>query len=192
MTSQQRGILVLMCIALLLPACAPLLVAGAGTAAVAAHDRRTLGAQVDDETIELKVGSAIKSDDELRRDVHVNATSVNGIVLLSGEAATPELRDKVLAKIREIAGIRRAINEMRLTGPSSLAARAHDTWLTTKVKTKLVNTENLDSAQVKVVTENEAVYLMGLVSRQEAERATEAARTVGGVARVVKLFEYLD
>jgi osmotically-inducible protein OsmY len=191
MTSPLLGILLLL-MTMLLPACAPLLVAGAGTAAVAAHDRRTLGAQVDDETIELKTASAIKSDDELRRETHINVTSLNGIVLLSGEASTPELRDRVLAKIREVAGIRQTVNEIRVALPTSLAARAHDTWLTTKVKAKLVNAEKVDSTQVKVVTENETVYLMGLVSRLEAEQATEAARTVGGVARVVKLFEYLD
>jgi osmotically-inducible protein OsmY len=192
MTLHLRGILVLLLSLMPLQACAPLLVAGAGTAAIAAHDRRTLGAQVDDETIELKTAAAIKSDEELRRDAHINVTSVNGIVLLSGEAATPELRDRIISKVREVAGIRRTVNEIRVTPPSPFGARAHDTWLTTKVKAKLVRAENLDSTQVKVVTENEAVYLLGLVSRQEAEQATEAARTVGGIARVVKLFEYLD
>lgn len=192
MKSQRRSLLALLFSTLLLQACAPLLVAGAGTAAIAAHDRRTLGAQIDDETIELKITSAIKSDEELRRETHLNVTSVNGIVLLSGEAATVEQRDRVLAKVREVAGIRRTVNEIRIASPSSLVARTHDTWLTTKVKTKLLNAENVDSTQVKVVTENEAVYLMGLVSHREAEQATEAARAVGGVARVVKLFEYLD
>lgn len=175
-----------------LQGCAPVVVAGAGTAAVAAHDRRTVGAFVDDQTIEMKAATAIRSDEELRRDTHINVTSLNGIVLLTGEAATPEARDRVLAKVREIAGIRRTVDEIRVAPPSSFGARSHDTWLTTKVKSKLIKTENLDSMRVKVVTENKAVYLLGLVTQNEASLATEAARTTGGVTRVVKLFEYLD
>lgn len=193
MKPRPRDLVTLLFIALLmLQACAPLLLAGAGTAAVAAHDRRTVGAQIDDEAVELKAASAIKSDEELRGHTHINVTSVNGIVLLSGEAATVEQRDRILASVREVAGIRQTVNEIRIAPPSSFGARTYDTWLTTKVKGKLLGAENVDSAQVKVVTENEAVYLMGLVSHREAEQATEAARAVGGVARVVKLFEYLD
>lgn len=176
----------------LLAGCAPLVVVGAGTAAVAAHDRRTLGALIDDQTIELRAGAAIKADEVLARDTHVNVTSVNGIVLLSGETATGELRDRALAKIREVAGVRRIVNEIRLAPPSSIGSRAHDSWLTTKVKTRLIHTENIDSTRVKVVTENDAVYLMGLVTRKEADVATEAASAVQGVTRVVKLFEYID
>jgi osmotically-inducible protein OsmY len=191
MKTYRIGLLVIGTLGLL-NGCAPLLVAGAGTAAVAAHDRRTFGAFIDDETIELKAGSALKSDDELRRDTHTNITSMNGIVLLSGEAATAELRDRVLAKTREVAGIRRIVNEVRVAPVASLGSRGHDTWLTTKVKTKLIHTEDLDSTRVKVVTENDAVYLMGLVTQKEAELATEVARSVQGATRVVKLFEYID
>lgn len=172
--------------------CAPLIVAGAGTAAVAAHDRRTLGAFIDDGAIELKIRSAIDSEEALKRDTHINATSVDGVVLLSGEAASPESRDRALAKVRDISGIRRIVNEIRVAAPSSLGSRTHDTWITTKVKTSLINTENLDSTRIKVVTENDAVYLMGIVTRREGDLATDSAKTVSGVTRVVKLFEYLD
>lgn len=175
-----------------LAGCAALVVAGAGTAAVAAHDRRTLGAFIDDQTIEMKAGSALKSDDDVRRDTNINVTSVNGIVLMSGEAATPELRDRALAKMRELGGIRRIVNEVRIAPIASLASRSHDTWLTTKVKTKLIHTDDIDSTRVKVVTENDAVYLMGLVTQKEGDLATEAARSVQGATRVVKLFEYIN
>lgn len=178
--------------ALLAQGCAPLVVAGAGTAAVAAHDRRSVGAFIDDSAIELKVRTAIDADDAMKRDTHINVTSVNGIVLLSGEAATSELRDRALAKAREVGSIRRIVNEVRVASPSSIGSRTHDTWITTKVKTKLIGTENLDSTRIKVVTENDAVYLMGIVTRQEAELATGTATTTDGVSRVVKLFEYLD
>jgi osmotically-inducible protein OsmY len=186
------ALLLMVAITTLLQGCAALVVAGAGTTAVAANDRRTIGAQVDDQAIELKVSSAMKSDETLRREAHVNATSMNGIVLLTGETATPELRDRVLTKVREINGIRRAVNEIRIAPPSLIGSRSHDTWLTTKVKTKMIQAENLDSSRVKVVTENDAVYLLGLVTQKEAGVATDAARSVTGVARVVKLFEYTD
>lgn len=176
----------------LVQGCAPLVVAGAGTAAVVAHDRRSVGAFIDDGAIELKLRTAIDSDEAMKQDTHVNITSVNGIVLLSGEAATSELRDRVLATARGITSIRRIVNEIRIAPPSSLASRTHDTWITTKVKAELIDTENLDSTRIKVVTENDAVYLMGIVTHKEANLATGTATKVNGVTRVVKLFEYLD
>jgi osmotically-inducible protein OsmY len=192
MTRHYTAVVALIGIAALVQACAPLVVAGAGTAAVAAHDRRTVGAFVDDSAIELKLASAFDSGEELRQNAHINATSMNGIVLLSGEATTAALRDRVLAKARDVAGIRRIVNEVRIAAPSSISSRAYDTWLTTKVKSALIGTENLDSTRVKVVTENDAVFLLGIVTHQEADLATRAASTVDGVTRVVKLFEYLD
>lgn len=166
--------------------------AGAGTAAVAAHDRRTLGAFVDDQTIELKAGAAINADEKLAREAHINVTSMNGVVLLTGEAPSEALRAAALARVREVQGVRRIVNEVRIAPPSTLGARTHDAWLTTKVKTRLIHTEGIDSTRVKVVTENDAVYLLGLVTRREAEVAAQAASTVRGVARVVKVFEYID
>ena len=183
---------------LLLPAlaalhgCAPLVVAGGATAVIAAQDRRTVGSFIDDETIEWKAVTAINAVESLKKEVHINVTSVNGTALLTGEAPTIELRDGVLTQVRGVPGVRRTVNEIRIGPPSTLADRSNDSWLTGKIKTRLVGVENLQSAQIKVVTENAVVYLMGLVKKDEAESATEAARQVGGVQRVVKLFEYLD
>lgn len=187
-----RYLLILFGVAALLSGCAPVIVAGAGTAAVAAHDRRTVGAFIDDQAIEIKVRNAIHADEMLRKQTHVNITSMNGIVLLSGEAPTAEARDQVLSRARTVAGIRQIANEIQIAPPSTFASRSHDAWLTTKVKTNLVRADDIDSTRVKVVTENDVVYLLGLVTRREADTATEAARTVSGVARVVKLFEYID
>ncbi|OGI52880.1 MAG: hypothetical protein A3B81_01020 [Candidatus Muproteobacteria bacterium RIFCSPHIGHO2_02_FULL_65_16] len=172
--------------------CAPLVVAGGATAVIAAQDRRTVGSFIDDETIEWKAVTAINAVESLKKEVHINVTSVNGTVLLTGEAPTIELRDGVLTQVRGVPGVRRTVNEIRIGPPSTLADRSNDSWLTGKIKTRLVGVENLQSAQIKVVTENAVVYLMGLVKKDEAESATEAARQVGGVQRVVKLFEYLD
>ena len=175
-----------------LTACAPLVVAGAGAGGLAAHDRRSVGSLVDDAAIELRAKAFVTADDELKQNAHVNITSVNGIVLLTGETATAEQRDRVLAEVRNIPALRGVVNEIRVRPPSPLGARANDTWLTTKVKTKLLNTRNLDSSRVKAITEGGSVYLLGLVTQDEGELATEAARRVNGVERVVKLFEYIE
>ena len=176
----------------LMQGCAPVIVAGGATAAVAANDRRTLGSFVDDESIEIKARKAINDQRDFGDDVHINITSMNGIVLLSGETATEDKRDRALALMRDISGIRRIINEVRVAEPRAFTYTSHDTWITSKVKAKLLGTENIPSSQIKVVTENSVVYLMGLVKQKEGEAAAEATRSVGGITRVVKLFEYLD
>ena len=189
--SHLRSALLLLSFVAGLQGCVPLVAVGGATAIIAANDRRTVGAQVDDRNIELKISSAINSDDRLK-DTHINITSYNGVVLLTGEAPTAEQRDLILNAARNIRGIRRTVNELRVAPASSGSRRSNDTWLTSKVKTKLIGVEKLDSTHVKVVTENEVVYLMGLLKREEAELATNAAADVGGIQRIVKLFEYLD
>ena len=172
--------------------CAPLVVVGGAAAVSAAHDRRTLGALIDDQAIELKALSAINSDKQLVDETHINVASINGVALLTGEAPTAELRDRVLSTVRSVPGIRRIVNETRIAAPSTLSSRSNDAWLTTKIKSSMLATANLDASRVKVVTENAVVYLMGLVTRAESDLATGDARSVGGVQRVVKLFEYID
>jgi len=172
--------------------CAPVVVAGGATAAVAANERRTLGSFVDDESIEIKARKALNDERDFGDDVHINITSVNGIVLLTGETTTEDKRDRAMALIREIPGIRRIVSEVRVAEPRAFAYTTHDSWITSKVKAEMLGVKDLPSSQIKVVTENSVVYLMGLVTQKEGEAAAEAARTVGGVTRVVKLFEYLD
>lgn len=175
-----------------LQGCAPLVVVGGAAAVSAAHDRRTLGAQIDDQAIELKALSAISADKELVEKTHINVASINGVVLLSGQASTSELRDRVLNAARAVPGVRRIVNEISVAAPATLGSRSNDTWLTTKVKTSMLTKANLDASRVKVVTESAVVYLLGLVTRAEGDLATDAARSVNGVQRVVKLFEYID
>jgi len=172
--------------------CAPVVVAGGATAAVAANERRTLGSFVDDESIEIKARKALNDERDFGDDVHINITSVNGIVLLTGETTTEDKRDRAMALIREIPGIRRIVSEVRVAEPRAFAYTTHDSWITSKVKAEMLGVKDLPSSQIKVVTENSVVYLMGLVTQKEGEAAAEAARTVGGITRVVKLFEYLD
>jgi len=172
--------------------CAPVIVAGGATAAAAAGERRTLGAFVDDGSIEIKARKALNDERDFGDDVHINITSMNGIVLLTGETTTEDKRDRAMVLIREIPGIRRIVSEIRVAEPRAFAYTTHDGWITGKVKAKLLGTEGLPSNQIKVVTENSVVYLMGLVKQKEGDMAAEATRAVGGITRVVKLFEYLD
>jgi osmotically-inducible protein OsmY len=192
MTRRTVGAFAVFALAALLQGCVEMMAAGAATAVVAASDRRTVGTFIDDQNIEAKAGPAIRAVPGLAEQIHVNVTSLNGVVLITGEAPATELRDQVLNAVRDIQGVRRTVNEMRIAPPTTIASRSNDAWITAKVRTRLANTRELESWHVKVVTENAVVYLMGLVHRAQGDIASEAARTVGGVQRVVKVFEHLD
>jgi len=155
-------------------------------------DRRTMGAIIDDQNIEMKAGAHIIGDAELRKEAHVNVTSMNGIVLLTGEAATTDARDKILNHVRTINGVRRINNELQIAAPSAMSARNRDTLITTAVKSRLTVTHGVRASRIKVVTEAGSVYLMGLVTQAEGDIAAAQASTIDGVERVVKLFEYIE
>lgn len=188
------GLSVLLLVSLL-QGCAGAVVGGAAAGVSMAHDRRSAGTIVDDEIIELKAADKLISDKELFEQTHINVTSYNNILLLSGEAPTDALRSKAFSLVSGIPKVRKVHNELVLAAPSSLLTRSSDTWITTKVKTNLFNIKNIkgfDPSRVKVVSENGTVFLMGIVTRSEAEVVVDASRTVKGVQRVVKLFEYLN
>lgn len=174
-----------------LPACVPLIAAGAATGVAMAHDQRSAGAVIDDQGIELKAIAALKGETQLYSESHLNVTSYNGVVLVTGEVPTADLRERVTDIVRGVDKVRTLHNEVTLAAPSSLAARSSDTLLTGKVKARLIGEKGFDSTRVKVVSEGGVVYLMGLVTRDEAEIATEITRTTSGVQRVVRLFEYV-
>ena len=185
----------LVCAVSLLQGCAPLVVGTAATGASVAHDRRTAGTYVEDQSIELKAGSALSDDPDLKAQAHLNVTSFNLVVLLSGEAPSEALRQRAGDIVTRIPKVRRVHNEVQVAAPSSMMTRSSDTLITAKVKTSLFSIkdmENFDPTRVKVVTENGTVFLMGLLTRAEADATASAASGVGGVQRVVKLFEYLD
>jgi osmotically-inducible protein OsmY len=176
--------------------CAPLVVGGAAAAGgAAAYDRRTTGAYVDDEIIEWKALGRLNQDDAIRTQTHLNVTSVDGVVLISGEAPTEALRTRAAELVRGIEKVRRVHNEVVLAAPSAMSSRSSDTWITAKVKTKLFGINDIpgfSAMRVKVVTENGTVFLMGKLYRREVQAVTETVRTVPGVQRIVRLFEYLD
>lgn len=175
--------------------CAPVIVGGAATTGAAAHDRRTIGTFVDDQGIEVKARLRLGEDKELKEQAHINVVSVNGVVLLAGQTPTESQRQRAQGIVAGVEKVRHVHNELTIAAPNTLMTRSSDSLITGKVKTKLLginDIEGFDGTRVKVVTENGVVYLMGLLRRHEADAASERARQVGGVQKVVKLFEYLD
>jgi osmotically-inducible protein OsmY len=174
----------------LLNGCAPVIVGGAAATGVAvAEDRRTVGTMTEDETIELRASMRIA--DKLR-DGHVNVTSYNRMVLLTGEVPDANARANAERIARSVENVRSVVNELQVAGNSALSSRANDSYLTSKVKARFVDAQRFSALHVKVVTESNVVYLLGLVTRKEANDATEIARTTAGVQKVVRVFEYLD
>lgn len=162
---------------------------GAATGVVVASDRRTTGTVIEDQAIEIKAARALNSDTEIRDSTHLNVTSYNTVVLITGEAPSEELRKRAVEIVRHVDEVTKVYNEIIVAAPSSYMSRSSDTVITTKVKTKLFGQKGIDATKVKVVTERGIVYLLGLLDKEEAEIATEAAREVGGVQKVVKLFQ---
>lgn len=178
---------------LCITACAATAVGVAAVSSVdVAHDRRTIGKYYDDAAVEIKIRNAIYKEETFQGQVHISVTSMNGIVLLTGEAPTQPLIDHVVVKARKFGEIRQLVNEISLSGKSTVASRMNDSWITGKVKTTLFKEIELDATRVKVITEYGKVYLMGLVTRKEGKAAANVARSVSGVSRVIKVFEYLD
>ncbi len=176
--------------ATLLNGCIPLAITGVAATAQIATDRRTTGAQLDDELIEDKAIAQIA--DRLKSDMHVNITSYNGIALLTGEVATETSKNDVAQIVRSMPKVRTVQNELVVGPTSSLSARTNDTLITSKVKARFVEAHNFQINHVKVVTERSVVYLMGIVRRDEGDAAAQTARTTSGVERVVKVFEYIS
>jgi osmotically-inducible protein OsmY len=182
----------LMCaagIVLVLQGCAAAVVAGGATAVTSANDRRTLGAQIDDKNVVLKAVRLLADDPATAEGSNINITSYNGVVMLTGQTASEQIRQRAGALIRPIDGVRDVQNQIRIGNNTALTTRTRDGWISTKVKSQLLADKQVSGLNIKVVTENAEVFLMGLVSEQEAAKAVEIARHVEGVARVVRAFE---
>jgi osmotically-inducible protein OsmY len=176
----------------ILHGCAAVAVTGVAAGAAVASDRRTTGTVIEDQSIELKAAQLISADEELDDKAHINTTSYNTVVLLTGEVPTEELRRRAVELVRNIPRVSHVHNEITIAAPSSLMSRSSDTVITSKVKTLFLADKEVSGLNTKVVTEKGVVYLMGLSSRGQADKATEIARTTGGVQKVVKLFQYTD
>jgi osmotically-inducible protein OsmY len=174
--------------AVVLQGCFPAVVGVGAGAVLSATDRRTTGAQVEDEGIELKTKGRIgeRYDDK----VHVDVTSFNRSVLLTGEVPDPQIKADIEKIAQSVPNVRGVTNEIEIAGIPSAPARANDGYLTAKVKGRFLDADKFNPIHVKVVSEAGVVYLMGIVTEQEAADAVEIARTTGGVRKVVKIFEY--
>ena len=172
-----------------LSACAPLVVGGAVMGGMMASDRRTTGTQVEDEGIELRAANRIR--EVLGDRAHVNVTSFNRQALLTGEVPTAQDRATVEKIVTEVNNVRAVVNDVAVMPNSSLGQRSNDVLITGKVRASFVDAKDVFASAYKVVTERNVVYLLGLVTPREATRATEIARGVGGVSKVVRVFEMI-
>ena len=173
-----------------LSACAPLIVGGAVMTGVMATDRRTTGTQVEDESIEIKVASAVRN--EMGDRIHLNVTSFNRQVLLSGEVRTAADKERAEKLAQSQENVNAVVNDLAVMPVSSLTQRSKDTVITGRVKAAFVDAKDLQVNAIKVMTERGTVYLMGRVTPREAKRATDIARGMSGVAKVVRVFEEIS
>lgn len=169
--------------------CVPLVIGGAAFGGLMAADRRTTGTQVEDEGIELRAINRITA--EYGERVHINVTSYNRQVLMTGEVPTAEIRQAIQTRVADVGNVLSVVNDLAVQPSSSLAQRSSDTFITGKVRARLVDAKDISAIAFKVVTERNVVYLMGLVTEREATRATSIASGVDGVRKVVRTFEIL-
>lgn len=174
----------------LLSGCVGIFVAGAAAGGAVIYDRRTAETIVTDKNIAFRAGKAVAQDPLLHNQSHVEFSSFNRILLVTGQVPDEERRQKVLAIARAVPKVRRVYDQLSIATPNDITDRSQDGWVTAKIKSVMIATEGLHSSQIKVITEDGVVYLMGLVTRSQAEIATDIAQEVHGVKRVVKLFEY--
>ena len=181
-------LLILPLLAVFLQGCIEMAVVGAGTAAISAVDRRTTGVQVDDEGIELRATNRVS--ERFGDKVHVNITSYNRSVLVTGEVPNVNTKTEIDKLIQGVPSVRGVTNDLQVASAASLSSRASDATITGKVKARLFDSGKLNPIHVKVITESSVVYLLGIVTETEANDAVEVARTTGGVRKVVKVFDY--
>ncbi len=175
--------------ALSLQGCLPIAAIGAaGTAVVMMEDRRTSGTQIEDQGIEIRTAARI--NERFGSVAHINVNAFNRAVLLSGEAPDARVKAEIESIAAAVQNVRRVTNEIEIGNPSARGARSNDAFITGKVQGRFLDGGKFNPLHVKVVTEGSVVYLMGIVTEQEAADAVEIARTTAGVRKVVKIFEY--
>lgn len=156
------------------------------------YGKRSFGTYWDDQTTESRAKKVLREAHPDLKDAHFSVTSFNGVVLLTGQVPSEEAREVATETVDELRHVKTIHNELQVAGPTSMVARSNDAWLSTKVKTALVTDDAIEGSRVKVVTEDGVVYLMGLLTRNEADTVVEKARQVFGVQKIVKAFEYIN
>ncbi|WP_416140203.1 BON domain-containing protein [Halomonas sp. HK25] len=156
------------------------------------YGKRTAGAQVEDQSIETKISHNLRRTDARLGDARINVDSYNGVVLLTGQVPSQELQERASEIAHEVRNVREVHNELSVAANLPASQRLSDTWLNTRIRTNLAANDRIDSGRIRVITENASVYLMGIVSRSEADRIVQAVSNVGGMQRIVKVFDYTD
>jgi osmotically-inducible protein OsmY len=176
---------------LTLQGCVFVVGAAAGAAAIAVvYDHRTLEENLHDTKITNRIIQKIKANLPSQNDSHIEVTTFNKVVLLTGETTNPDWRQIAEDQARSVHGVVRVYNEITIQGPSSTLTHTSDSWITAKIRAEMLASEELRSASLKVVTENGVVYLLGTVTQQQSQIAVDIARQISGVQKVVKIFQY--
>ncbi len=187
----MRHILVILIFCLGLSGCSSVMKAS-GSPISENYSKRTTGTLLDDQSIENRAYANVANAAPELKTAHVVIVSFNGVVLLAGQVASNDLRDLAETTVKNMRKVKTVHNEITVAGPISLVARTNDTWLTTKVKSRMITSRDVDANRIKVVTENGVVYLLGLVTRDEADSAVNVTRQTYGVQKIVKVFEYIN
>ncbi|MDD0973099.1 BON domain-containing protein [Pseudomonas fontis] len=192
MTPNRLGLMALT-LCLSLTGCSSVLTATRDTPIEDDRGTRTFGSKIDDSLIETKVAvNVAKASPDLDQNSHIVVSSFNGIVLLAGQTPRADLKSLAEQAAGQVQRVKKVHNELQVLPPSSLLARNNDAWLTTKIKTQMLTDNTIPGSRIKVITENGIVYMLGLLTQQEAARATGLVQGVSGVQKIVKLFEYID
>ena len=188
--SKRLCLIAFVILSVLLQGCAAVVVGAGVSAASAAHDRRTLGTQLDDKTAKARLSSAFGNNPALNA-ANIDISVYNGVVLLAGQAPSEAIRLEISKTAQGVKNLKRIHNQLRIANPIAASVAANDLWIESKVKSALVTDGRIDGLHIEVEVEDSEVFLMGLVNDSEASLAVDIARNVNGVARVVKAFESL-
>ncbi|MEX4360497.1 divisome-associated lipoprotein YraP [Haemophilus influenzae] len=190
--SPLKKLAILLGATIFLQGCVAAVIGGGAVAAKVATDPRTTGTQIDDETLEFKVENAVEKDAQIKAEGRVNAVSYNGRVLLIGQVPNSDVKDTATALAKGVEGVNEVYNELTVSPKISFAQISKDSWLTTQVKSKMFVDGRVKATDVKVISENGEVFLLGNVTLSQANAAADIASKISGVKKVIKVFKYLD
>ncbi|AWP55050.1 osmotically-inducible protein OsmY [Haemophilus influenzae] len=190
--SPLKKLAILLGATIFLQGCVATVIGGGAVAAKVATDPRTTGTQIDDETLEFKVENAVEKDAQIKAEGRVNAVSYNGRVLLIGQVPNSDVKDTATALAKGVKGVNEVYNELTVSPKISFAQISKDSWLTTQVKSKMFVDGRVKATDVKVISENGEVFLLGNVTQSQANAAADIASKISGVKKVIKVFKYLD
>ncbi|HHF3358046.1 osmotically-inducible protein OsmY [Haemophilus influenzae] len=190
--SPLKKLAILLGATIFLQGCVAAVIGGGAVAAKVATDPRTTGTQIDDETLEFKVENSVEKDAQIKAEGRVNAVSYNGRVLLIGQVPNSDVKDTATALAKGVEGVNEVYNELTVSPKISFAQISKDSWLTTQVKSKMFVDGRVKATDVKVISENGEVFLLGNVTQSQANAAADIASKISGVKKVIKVFKYLD